>query len=176
MRLRIVPLLALAFAACGGSDERETTTAARPTATPTPIIEKVDSSATVLPVVTPSGKQEPRTHARAGDPPGELVVRDLERGDGAEATPGKTLTVEYKGAHYDSGKAFDSSWSTGQPFTLLLGANQVIDGWDQGLEGMRVGGRRELIVPPELAYGDHGQGEILPNETIVFVVDLLEVR
>ncbi len=176
MRLRTVPLIALALVACGGSDERDTGAQPTATATPTPIIEKVDGSPTPLPEVTPSGKKEPRTRARAGEPPAELVVRDLKRGDGAEATPGKTLTVDYKGAHYDSGKAFDSSWSTGQPFTFLLGANQVIDGWDEGLEGMRVGGRRELIVPPDLAYGDHGQGAILPNETIVFVVDLLDVR
>ncbi len=176
MRLRTVPLIALALVACGGSDERDTPTAAQPTATPTPIIEKVDGSPTPLPEVTPSGRKEPRLRARASEPPADLVVRDLKRGDGAEATPGKTLTVDYKGAHYDSGKAFDSSWSTGQPFTFLLGANQVIDGWDEGLEGMRVGGRRELVVPPDLAYGDHGQGAILPNETIVFVVDLLDVR
>jgi peptidylprolyl isomerase len=174
MRLRFtVPLVALAFAGCGGDSD---TTAAPPAATPTPIIEKVEGSPTPLPEVTPSGKKEPRIRARSGEPPTELVVRDLERGDGAEATPGKTVTVDYKGGHYDSGEPFDSSWSTGRPFTFLLGANQVIDGWDQGLEGMRVGGRRELIVPPELAYGDHGQGAILPNETIVFVVDLLEVR
>jgi peptidylprolyl isomerase len=90
--------------------------------------------------------------------------------------PGKTLTVDYKGAHYDTGKEFDSSWSTGQPFTFVLGARQVIKGWEQGIEGMRVGGRRQLTVPADLAYGDHGQGAILPNEPIVFVVDLLDVR
>ena len=84
--------------------------------------------------------------------------------------------MDYKGAHYDSGKAFDSSWSTGQPFTLVLGANQVIDGWDQGLEGMRVGGRRELIVPPRSPTATTARVRSCPNETIVFVVDLLEVR
>ena len=90
--------------------------------------------------------------------------------------PGKTLAVDYKGVRFDDGEPFDSSWSTGQPFQFILGARQVIKGWEQGLKGMRVGGRRELTIPPELAYGDHGQGSIRPNETIVFVVDLLDVR
>jgi len=111
-----------------------------------------------------------------GDPPSKLVIRDLKRGDGPEAAAGKTLAVDYKGVRFDDGEPFDSSWSTGQPFQFILGARQVIKGWEQGLEGMRVGGRRELIIPPELAYGDHGQGSIRPNETIVFVVDLLDVR
>jgi peptidylprolyl isomerase len=164
--------LAFAVAACGGTQER----AAAPTATPTPYIEKVTGDPTPLPEVTPSGKRQPHIEARTGKPPARLVVRDLQRGHGAPAAEGKSLTVDYKGAHYDTGKAFDSSWSTGQPFTFILGARQVIPGWEQGLAGMRVGGRRELIVPPGLAYGDHGQGAILPNETIVFVVDLLDVR
>jgi len=129
-----------------------------------------------LPEVTPSGKDEPKIAVPVGDPPSKLVIRDLKRGNGPAAAAGKTLAVDYKGVRYDDGKAFDSSWSTGRPFQFILGARQVIKGWEQGLKGMRVGGRRELIIPPELAYGGHGQGSIRPNETIVFVVDLLDVR
>src|SRR4051794_13713988 len=170
---RTLPILAasLMLASCGASNQNhEGTSAATPTATATatPIIEKVRGKPTPLPEVTPSGKQEPTIRPRAAKPPTKLVVRDLERGTGAVATPGKTLTVDYEGAHYDTGKPFDSSWSTGTPFTFVLGAKQVIAGWEQGVEGMRVGGRRELIVPSDLAYGNHGQGPIVPNETIVF--------
>lgn len=172
-RLLLSAAALLILASCGGSGEP----AATRTATPTPIIEKVRGTPTPLPQVTPSGKKAPaiRPHGD-GEPPAKLAVRDLQVGDGPEAVRGKTLTVDYRGAHYDTGKDFDSSWSTGQPFTFILGGQQVIKGWEQGIAGMRVGGRRELIVPADLAYGDHGQGSILPNETIVFVVDLLDVR
>ena len=146
------------------------------TATSTPIVEKVRGTPDPLPVITPSGKDEPEIEVPKGDPPSKLVIRDLERGSGPEAVAGKTLAVEYKGVRFDDGEPFDSSWSTGEPFHFILGARQVIKGWDEGLRGMRVGGRRELTIPPELAYGDHGQGSIRPNETIVFVVDLLDVR
>ena len=98
-----------------------------------------------------------------GEPPAKLTIKDLDRGTGAEAVPGKTLAVDYKGVRFDDGEPFDSSWSTGQPFQFILGARQVIKGWEQGLKGMRVGGRRELTIPPELAYGDHGQGRSAPT-------------
>ena len=129
-----------------------------------------------MPEVTPSGKDEPEISVRQGDPPAKLVVRDLEVGKGAAAERGKALAVEYKGIRWADGVVFDSTWDGGQPFQFLLGANQVIQGWEKGLAGMKVGGRRELIVPPDLAYGDHGQASIRPNETLVFVVDLLDVR
>jgi len=177
MTRRIACLAALAtlLSACGGSEQRESAaTTATPTATP--IIEKVRGNPTPLPEITPSGKAEPKITVPKGEPPSKLMIRDLKRGDGPEAAAGKTLAVDYKGVRFDDGEPFDSSWSTGQPFQFILGARQVIKGWEQGLEGMRVGGRRELIIPPELAYGDHGQGSIRPNETIVFVVDLLDVR
>jgi peptidylprolyl isomerase len=178
MTHRIACLITVAalLSACGGSDAKRDSAATTPTATPTPIIEKVRGKPTPMPEVTPSGKDEPKITVPKGDPPSKLVIRDLDRGTGAEAVAGKTLAVDYKGVRYDDGEAFDSSWSTGRPFQFILGARQVIKGWDQGLRGMRVGGRRELVIPPELAYGDHGQGTIRPNETIVFVVDLLDVR
>jgi peptidylprolyl isomerase len=173
-RIACLAALVALLAACGGSEKRQS--ASTPTATPTPIIEKVRGNPTPMPEVTPSGKDEPDIKVPKGDPPAKLVIRDLQRGNGPEAVFGKTLTVDYKGVRFDDGRPFDSSWSTGQPFQFILGSNQAIQGWEKGLRGMRVGGRRELTIPPELAYGDHGQGSIRPNETIVFVVDLLDVR
>ena len=177
----LAALTALVLAGCGDSkpaaDTTPTETAtAEATATPTPIIEKVTGDPTPMPEVTPSGKDEPEISVRQGDPPAKLVVRDLEVGKGAVAERGKTLAVEYKGIRWDDGFVFDSTWDGGKPFQFLLGANQAIQGWEQGLAGMHVGGRRELIVPPDLAYGDHGQASIRPNETLVFVVDLLDAR
>lgn len=109
-------------------------------------------------------------------PPDELVVDDLVVGDGAEATPGSQVAVHYVGVSWSTGEQFDASWDRGRPFTFGLGAGQVIAGWDRGVEGMRVGGRRRLTIPPELGYGDRGAGGVIaPGETLVFVVDLLEV-
>ena len=177
----LAALVALVLAGCGDSKPAADTTstekaAVEATATPTPIIEKVTGDPTPMPEVTPSGKDEPEISVRQGDPPAKLVVRDLEVGTGAAAERGKALAVEYKGIRWADGVVFDSTWDGGKPFQFLLGANQVIQGWEQGLAGMKVGGRRELIVPPDLAYGDHGQASIRPNETLVFVVDLLDVR
>ena len=179
----LVALVALVLAGCGDSkpaaDTTPTETAtveATATATPTPIIEKVTGDPTAMPEVTPSGKDEPEIAVRQGEPPAKLVIRDLEVGKGAVAERGKALAVDYKGVRWDDGFVFDSTWDGGKPFQFLLGGNQVIQGWEKGLAGMHVGGRRELIVPPDLAYGDHGQASIRPNETLVFVVDLLDVR
>lgn len=178
-RLTVLAAFAVLLAGCGDSkpaaDTTPTEAAAEATATPTPIIEKVTGDPTPMPEVTPSGKSEPDIAKRQGQPPAKLVVRDLEAGDGAEAERGKLLAVEYKGARWDDNHVFDSTWDGGKPFQFIFGANQVIQGWEQGLEGMRVGGRRELIIPPDLAYGDHGQAAIRPNDTIVFVIDLLAV-
>jgi peptidylprolyl isomerase len=113
---------------------------------------------------------------RSGEPPTELVREDLVDGDGDEATAGDTVTVQYVGAAWSTGEEFDASWDRGQPFTFPLGAGQVIEGWDRGVEGMREGGRRLLVIPPEQGYGERGvDGVIGPGETLVFVVDLLEV-
>ena len=110
-------------------------------------------------------------------PPDELVIDDLVVGDGDEATPGHQVEVHYVGVAWSSGEQFDASWDRGSPFGFGLGQGQVIQGWDQGVAGMKVGGRRRLTIPPALGYGDRGAGgAIKPGETLVFVVDLLGVR
>jgi peptidylprolyl isomerase len=112
-----------------------------------------------------------------GAAPKKLVEKDLEAGTGATAKAGDEVTVQYVGVGYDSGSEFDSSWSRSEPFTFNLGAGEVIPGWDQGIQGMKVGGRRELIVPPELAYGPEGfPPAIGKNEALIFVVDLEAVK
>jgi peptidylprolyl isomerase len=119
---------------------------------------------------------KPTVEVPDGPPPKELVKRDLVEGTGAEAKSGDEITVEYVGVGFESGEEFDASWGR-EPFPLTLGAGEVIAGWDQGIEGMKVGGRRELIIPPDLAYGPEGQPpSIGPNETLIFVVDLLSVK
>lgn len=110
-------------------------------------------------------------------PPAELVVTDDVEGTGDEATKGSTVSVHYVGVSWSTGAQFDSSWDRMEPFTFGLGRGQVIQGWDDGVAGMKVGGRRTLHIPPHLGYGARGAGgAIKPNETLVFVVDLLEVR
>lgn len=110
-------------------------------------------------------------------PPSDLVVTDLTVGDGAEATAGSTVSVHYVGVALSSGEEFDASYNRGTPLQFRLGAGMVIAGWDTGVQGMKVGGRRQLVIPPHLGYGDRGAGGVIkPGETLIFVVDLLEVR
>ena len=121
--------------------------------------------------------EKPDVGAIEGEPPAELVVEDLVVGDGDEAKPGHQVSVHYVGVAFSTGKEFDASYNRGQPFDFLLGDGQVIGGWDQGVAGMRVGGRRKLTIPPHLGYGARGAGAaIKPNETLIFVVDLLGVQ
>ena len=120
---------------------------------------------------------KPTVEVPEGAPPTELEIEDLEAGDGEEAQAGDQVSVQYVGVLYDTGEEFDSSWSRGQPYQFQLGSASVIPGWDQGLEGMKVGGRRQLVIPPDLAYGKQGQPpDIPPNSTLVFVIDLLSVQ
>jgi peptidylprolyl isomerase len=122
-------------------------------------------------------KTEPKVTVPKGPAPTKLVVKEIEAGSGEEAKAGDEVTVQYVGVDYKDGEEFDSSWSREEPFTFTLGEGQVIPGWDQGVAGMKVGGRRELIIPPELAYGKAGSPPAIgPNETLVFVIDLLEVN
>ncbi len=110
-------------------------------------------------------------------PPTELQVVDLTVGDGAEATAGAQVSVHYVGVAHSTGEEFDSSYNRGTPLDFPLGAGRVIPGWDSGVAGMKVGGRRQLIIPPHLAYGDRGAGGVIkPGETLIFVVDLVDVR
>ncbi|ADH66558.1 MULTISPECIES: FKBP-type peptidyl-prolyl cis-trans isomerase [Nocardiopsis] len=111
-----------------------------------------------------------------GPPPAELEVTDIQVGEGAQAGHGSTVQVHYVGVAFSSGEEFDASWNRGTPLSFRLGARQVIAGWDQGVLGMRVGGRRKLVIPPHLAYGERGApGAIAPNETLIFVCDLVGV-
>jgi peptidylprolyl isomerase len=120
---------------------------------------------------------KPQVDVPSGEaPPAGLVIEDLAVGDGAEATPGQHCTMHYVGVSWSSGKQFDASWDRGDTFSFRLGQGQVISGWDQGVAGMKVGGRRRLVIPPELAYGSRGAGGVIgPDETLVFVVDLIDV-
>jgi peptidylprolyl isomerase len=109
-------------------------------------------------------------------PPTDLEVTDITEGDGTPATAGRTVSVHYVGVAYSTGEQFDASYDRGSPLSFRLGAGQVISGWDNGVQGMKVGGRRKLVIPPHLAYGDRGAGGVIqPGETLIFVVDLLEV-
>ena len=109
-----------------------------------------------------------------GEPPSELQVTDIWEGDGGVARPGDLVQVHYVGVAYSTGEEFDASWNTGDPLEFRLGAGQVIAGWDQGVQGMKVGGRRKLVIPPDLGYGSRGAGSsIKPNETLIFVCDLV---
>ena len=118
----------------------------------------------------------PTIEIPAGDPPTELQTEDIVVGDGAEANPGMQVSVDYVGTSWSTGAEFDASWNRGSSFDFGLGAGMVIAGWDQGVAGMKIGGRRRITIPPLLGYGAAGAGGVIaPNETLVFVVDLRNV-
>lgn len=124
-----------------------------------------------------SDDQKPSVTIPEGDAPGELVIEDLTVGDGVEAVAGRNVIVHYVGVAWSDGQQFDASWDRGDTFDFRLGAGQVIQGWDQGVAGMKVGGRRRITIPPHLGYGDRGAGGVIKGgETLVFVVDLLGVN
>ena len=151
----------LALAGCGGSDNEEEASA--PASTPT-------AEATPEPT-------KPEVEVPRGKAPKKLLKEDLKVGSGPAAESGQTVSVHYVGVSFLNGRQFDASWDTGQPFSFTLGAGQVIPGWDQGVAGMKVGGRRRLVIPPDLAYGPQGSPPTIgPNETLVFVVDLLAIQ
>ncbi len=158
--LMIGACVALAVAGCGSDSSSTPSSSIEEAAAPT----EAESS---------KNKTKPTVAVPKGAPPKSLETKDLEEGTGATAKAGDRVSVNYVGVNYKSGKEFDASWDRGEPFTFTLGAGEVIPGWDQGVEGMKVGGRRELIIPPELGYGSAGAPPAIPpNETLVFVVDL----
>jgi peptidylprolyl isomerase len=158
----------LAIAGCGGGNDSSTGSTESTGA---------ESTAGSSESGAKSEKTKPTVTVPKGAPPKKLVIEEIEKGSGATAKSGDEVTVQYVGVDYKNGKEFDSSWSRSEPFSFGLGAGQVIPGWDQGVAGMKVGGRRELIIPPNLAYGSAGAPPAIgPNETLVFVIDLLGVK
>jgi len=121
--------------------------------------------------------EKPEIDFPDGTPPDDLEITDLTVGDGEEATPGRQVRVHYVGVAFSTGEEFDASYNRGAPLDFPLGAGRVIAGWDTGVTGMKVGGRRKLVIPPHLAYGERGAGGVIgPGETLIFVVDLVDVR
>jgi len=162
--LTIGACLALAIAGCGDDDSSTTSGSSG------------DETSAGKQAEAPEQKTKPKVTVPDGPPPQKLVINDLEEGTGATAKPGDEVTVNYVGVGYESGKEFDTSWGR-EPFLFGLGAGFVIPGWEKGVEGMKVGGRRELIVPPDLAYGAAGSPPVIgKNETLVFVIDLESVK
>jgi peptidylprolyl isomerase len=120
---------------------------------------------------------KPDVSIPAGEPPAELLIEDITVGDGKTAQSGNIVEVHYVGVAWSTNRQFDASWDRGETFDFRLGAGQVIQGWDEGVAGMQVGGRRRLTIPPHMGYGDRGAGGVIKGgETLVFVVDLLNVN
>ncbi|MFJ4965066.1 FKBP-type peptidyl-prolyl cis-trans isomerase [Streptomyces sp. NPDC088729] len=158
--LLVAPLLLLSAVACG-SDDKASDSA---------------SSKNGVPAITAGAKfgEKPTLSKGEGAPPKELKTEVISEGDGAKLKNGDAIQVNYLGQAWDSTKPFDNSFDRKTPFDLTLGAGMVIQGWDKGLVGQKVGSRVELVIPPDLGYGEQGQGDIKPNATLVFVVDILK--
>ena len=174
-------IVGLAISLSGGSggkklsaaDQVSATPSASASTSPTPAPAAPTKCAPIKP--NPPAKGDPTVPPVTGKAPTKLVTKDLKAGHGAAAKAGDKLTVNYVGVSCSTGKAFDASYPRHQPFQLTLGQGQVIKGWDQGLVGMKAGGRRELIIPASLGYGAGGSGAIKGNETLIFVVDLVKI-
>ncbi|MDX6669839.1 MAG: hypothetical protein QOI91_202 [Solirubrobacteraceae bacterium] len=177
--LLLLPVLAaLALAGCS-KDNKQANSASTPAATAsTPAATTpAGGTGTAAPAAATGANtdltKKPTIQKGSGPAPKKLVVQDIVKGSGPGAKPGEQMSMQYVGALYDTGQEFDASWDRGQPFTLQLGQGMVIAGWDQGLVGIKKGGRRKLIIPPDLGYGPQGQGPIPPDATLVFIVDRL---
>jgi peptidylprolyl isomerase len=166
--ISVLSVLVVAGCGGGGKDKSTASSAAAPAATAT----------ATAPAAGPAQPQtKPKVTVPSGKPPTKLVIKDIVKGTGATAQAGDTVSVHYVGVSYLNKKQFDASWDRHQPFTFQLGGGMVIPGWDQGIVGMKVNGRRELIIPPDLGYGAQGQPPaIAPNDTLVFVIDLLRIQ
>ena len=166
-RIAILFCAALLVAGCGGGDD-STTESTQADGGESAAVEKSGDA---------SNRTKPEVTVPNGAPPKQLEETELIEGTGAEAKSGDKVTVQYVGVGFESEEEFDSSWSRNEPFSFTLGAGEVIPGWDQGVEGMKVGGQRQLVIPPQLAYGEAGAPPAIgPNETLVFAIDLLEVN
>jgi peptidylprolyl isomerase len=185
--LLTLPLLlaAFAFAACGDDSSSDGESAATPAATEAPTEAPAADATPAGPTegdagVKVSGKlgAEPKIEVpKGGTPPTGLVYKDLKVGKGPKAVAGQTVDMQYTGVLFSDGSKFDASWDRGgEPFSFSLGAGMVIPGWDQGIVGMQKGGRRLLVIPPDLGYGPQGSGPIPPDSSLVFVVDLDEIK
>jgi peptidylprolyl isomerase len=156
-----------------GSENKAEEKALLKSSTPATSTPTTPTTTAKTPTSGPLSK-EPKVPPSTGAAPGKLVTKDLIKGTGAEAKAGQTVTVNYVGVLFHGGSKFDASWKRSEPFSFTLGRGQVIPGWDQGVVGMKVGGRRELIIPAALAYGPPGRPPTIPpNSPLVFVVDLL---
>ncbi len=173
--LLIVTATALGLAGCGGDGNDSTTSAAA--STPATTTQAATAAETTATTEDPSLAQKPDVEVPKGPAPKLLQIDDIVEGSGPAAKAGDTLTVDYVGVLYKNGKEFDSSWDRGEPFQFQLGTGGVIQGWDQGLLGMKAGGRRRLVIPANLAYGPEGSGTAIPpNAPLVFVVDLKAIN
>ncbi len=183
-RIRATPVLlslsfgaAVTLAGCGSTSPSVaantppvSTTTSSPAVTGPPLV-----GASAVPAVSGALGSKPTVAKPTGAPPTTLLVHDVATGSGAVAADGDQLTVQYVGDLYATGKQFDASWDRNQTFPFTLGQQMVITGWDEGLVGMKVGGRRELVIPPALGYGPAANGPIPASSTLVFVVDLVAV-
>lgn len=174
--LIIVACLALFAAGCG-SDSSSSTTGGSETTAQSPASEKSSTSEEAAEEEAEEAPEIPQPNVPEGPPPKKLVIKDLKKGSGATAKAGDKVSVYYVGVLYKTKEGFDSNWESGEPFTFKLGAKEVIPGWDKGIQGMKVGGQRELIIPPDLAYGEQAIYPSIPAySTLVFLVKLLAVK
>lgn len=173
--LMIGACLVLFVAGCGDDSSTTAETSATTAEEQSPPATEEKSSAEKA-TEEAEKKTKPQISVPKGAPPAKLVMNDLEVGTGPTAKAGDEVSVHYVGVDYKSGQQFDASWDRGEPFAFELGSSVVIPGWEKGVAGMKVGGRRELVIPPELAYGSQGGGGIAPNSTLIFVVDLLAIN
>jgi peptidylprolyl isomerase len=163
LMISLCAALMLAVAGCGSSDDDTSSTS--------------EATTTEQSGADTNLNAKPKVTVPDGAAPKQLEEKEIVEGDGAEAKAGDKVTVQYVGVGYDTKEEFDSSWSRNEPFAFSLGAGEVITGWDKGIVGMKVGGRRELIIPPGMAYGPAGSPPVIgQNETLIFVVDLLAVE
>jgi peptidylprolyl isomerase len=187
MKLKHFALIAVIVAAfvaagCGDDNNDESadtgTTTEQVTEETSATEETGDSEETGKPPkVSGSLKDKPVIASTQGSPPEELIIKDVKKGDGKTAKAGDSVKVQYVGKNWSNGQQFDASWDRGEAFTFDLGAGNVIAGWDEGVEGMKEGGRRLLVIPPDKGYGPQGSPPSIPaNETLIFVVDLEKVK